>query len=250
MRRSRAATIVSPTVPDAGWSGPAAPRAGLVGGRKPALPGGRVVLGGLLVAAAAVIVFASAVASTTHHGRSYVVAEQALPAGSILGPGDLTTETMTLPAGTSAQAFPAPAALVGRTVAVPVEAGQLIETSMLAPQGSASSLRPVSVAVATSSLAGLRAGVPVDVLAGGPTGAGSSSSTPSPVTVVLRGATLLSVTTSQLGSAATGATTVVTLGVSDLSEAESLLQAAQAATVVLIQAEPSDGVGPGGPPAG
>ena len=37
----------------------------------------------------------------------------------------------------------------------------------------------------------------------------------------------------------------MTLGVSSLSEVEAVVQAAQAGTVTLVAAEPSDGVGPG-----
>jgi hypothetical protein len=38
---------------------------------------------------------------------------------------------------------------------------------------------------------------------------------------------------------------VVTLGVSSLSEVQAVVQAAQAGTITLAAAEPSDGVGPG-----
>lgn len=249
MRRSRTGTMVPPAVAEDGWSGQTAPRAGLVGARRPTLPGGRVLIGGLLVAAAAVIVFASVLAGAGQHGRPYVVTTQALPAGTILSAEDLTTETMTLPTGTAADAFAAATTLLGRTLTVPVEPGQLIETSMLASQASATSLRPVSIPVATASLAGLKPGVPVDVLATSPAGSGSSTNPPAPVTIIVRGATLLSITAGQLGGGASAASTVVTLGVSDLPEVESLVQAAQSGSIVLIQAVPSDGVGPGEPPS-
>lgn len=215
------------------------------------MPGGRAIVGGLLVAAAAVIVFAATLAGSRVHGLPYVVAARALPAGSVISPGDVTTETMNLAPSAQATAFGQDAAVIGRTVEVPIPAGELVESSMLAGSGSGSPLRPVSVAVDTGSLAGLRPGMSIDVLAASSSpsdGSSGASSKPATVTVVLRGVSLLSLGTS--GSGLQGTTTVVTIGVPSLGEAESLVQAAASGTVVLIQAEPSDGSGAGPPGSG
>jgi len=200
-----------------------------------------VVLGGLLVGIAAVIVFSAVVAGTRPRGRPYVVAAQSLPAGTVIGPGDITVESMTLPLPTRRLAFGAEEDLIGHTLAVAVDPGELVESPMLVRPGASEGLRPVSVPVATDSMAGLRAGTPVDLLSV-PQNSGNSS--PGAVSVVLRGATLLSVA----GPATSGSSTVVTLGVSTLAEAESAVQAAETGTVVLIEAEPGDGTGPGPPP--
>jgi Flp pilus assembly protein CpaB len=219
------------------------------------------VLGALIIAVAVVVVFAFATGSAEAPGRPYVVAARPLPAGSIIGPGDTTTQRIDLPAGPARGAFGQSAVVIGRTLAVAVSPGELIESSMLAPAGSGPTLRPVSVPVETTSLGDLSPGATVDVLSVAPSltagaatagaataGPATAGGAPAPATVaiVLRGATLLSVERAGSGLISQAATTTeVTLGVPDLAEAEAVIQAAQGGGVVLIQAEPSDGVGPG-----
>lgn len=216
------------------------------GGR--AGPGGyRALLGGLLVAAAAVIVFAAALSAAGGGRQAYVVAARPIPAGAVIGPGDTTTARLGLSGAAAVRAFRTAGPLIGRSVAVAVLPGELIESSMLAP-GRSSQVRPVSIPVDADSLAPLAAGDQVDVLATPSASAASGGSAPaSEVTVVMRGATLISVGRSDTGllSGSGGGTAVVTLGVADLAEAESLIQAAHAGTVELVRAEPSDGTGPG-----
>lgn len=265
----------------------AAASAGVIGPRPRGLPPGRAVLGGLLIAAAAVVVFAGALASGSGRSARYVVAARPLAAGTIIAPGDTATETFALPSEARGAAFRRIGTLIGRTVSVAVTPGELIQASMLTPAGGNRVLRPVSVAVDSSSLAGLTAGDPVDVLAVATSGgAGTSSPTvappppdvPSPATgsgatpgsgssaasplggapappdgisVVVRGAALLSVSrTGSTFTPASGSDTVVTLGVSSLDEAESVVAAAHSGTVILVRAEPSDGTGPGPASAG
>lgn len=221
---------------------------GAIVGRRGGSAGHRAVLGGLLVAAAAVIVFAAVLSASGRHEATYVVAARPLPAGSVIGPGDTTTGRFSLSGPTSAAAFTQPAPLIGRSVAVDVQPGQLIESPMLAA-GGAARLRPVSIPVDSDSLAALAAGQAVDVLATpSASAAGSGGSAPQPsVTMVLRGATLLSLGRSSSGllSGGSGATVVVTLGVSDLAEAERLVEAAHTGTVELLRADPADGTGLG-----
>lgn len=241
--------------------------AGVIGARRAGLPGGRAVLGGLLIAAAAVVVFAGVVATGRGGSASYVVAAQALAAGTVIAPGDTATGTFRLPAATRVQAFADTGTVIGRALAVAVRPGELIQSSMLDPAGGGTGLRPVSVAVDTTSLAALRSGDSVDVLAApsgsgsaggagsagtGPSGSSGSASGPGPgITVVLRGAALLSVESAGSTLApVSGSGTVVTLGVESLEEAEMVVQAAHSGTVILVRAEPSDGVGPGPAPAG
>lgn len=207
----------------------------------------RALLGGLLVATAAVMVFAAALSAAGGGRSGYAVAARPLPAGSVIGPGDLTTARMGLPAPVAAGAYRRPDALIGHTLAVTVQPGQLVETSMLGDSPPAR-LRPVSIPVDTDSLAALDPGQTVDVLAV-PAASSSAPQTPT-VSVVMRGATLEAVARAGGGilSGSTGATTVVTLGVADLHEAELLVQAAHSATVELVRAVPADGsgTGPGG----
>lgn len=276
----------------AGAAGPAEPvmaaaSAGVIGRRPRGLPPGRAVLGGLLIAAAAVVVFAGALSSGSGRSARYVVAARPLAAGTIIAPGDTAAETFALPSDAQGTAFRQIGALIGRTVSVAVTPGELIQASMLTPAGHSSVLRPVSVTVDASSLAGLAAGDPVDVLAvAAAGGAGTSSATgatppsdgtspatasastpgsgssaassvggtpapPDGISVVVRGAALLSVSrTGSTFAPVSGSGTVVTLGVSSLGEAESVVAAAHSGTVILVRAEPSDGAGPGPASAG
>jgi pilus assembly protein CpaB len=195
------------------------------------------------VATAAVVVFAAALSSEGGGDSTYVVAARDLPAGTIIGAGDTTTARLGLDATTRSRAFEGAADLIGRALAVAVEPGDLIESAMLAaPDGI--SLRPVSIPVDGNSLVGLASGASVDVLAADSPAAGG----PATVTVILRGADLLSVAADRSGllsGSGTTAAEVVTLGVADLAEAEQLMGAAHSGTVELVQAEPADGTGPG-----
>jgi hypothetical protein len=157
---------------------------------------------------------------------------------------------MTLGGGTGAAAFRSPEDLVGRTVTVTLGPGELVQSSMLgSPTGS--NLRPVSIPVDPDSLAALATGDPVDVLEAPSGGASASGATGgaagSGLTVVLRGADLTAVTrpASGLLSGDGSSTVVVTLGVSNLAQAEAVVAASHAGTIELIRAEPSDGSGTG-----
>jgi Flp pilus assembly protein CpaB len=199
----------------------------------------------MLVAAAAVLVFTAALAASRNHDGSYVVADRALPAGTMIGPQDTATVRLGLSGATESSAFRQSSLVVGRTLAVAVGPGQLIMSSMLTTSGG-SGVRPVSIPVDPDSLAALSTGVSVDVLAVAG-GAGASAPAPSStMSVVLRGATLLSVSKPSSGFLSnSGASVVVTLGVGNLAEAEQLVAAAHSGTIELVQAQPGDGRGPG-----
>lgn len=237
-RRASQLTRVPPT--GAGREG-----AGVILGRRATGTRQRAVIGGFLVAVAVVIVFAAVLSTSGHHMTPYEVAAAPLPAGTTIGAADLTTTRMDLGGSPRSSAFQTPSALLGRTLAVAVPPGALIQSSMLvAPTGS--TLRPVSISVDANSLSDLATGQAVDVL---DAPSSTTTGTASAVTVVMRGATLLSVHHSDSGllsSSSNGSTVVVTLGVANLTEAEQLVSAERTGTVELIQAEPSDGTGPGG----
>jgi hypothetical protein len=136
-------------------------------------------------------------------------------------------------------AFHQATAIEGRTLAVGLQAGELVQAPMLVPTNRTPSLRPVSLAVNPVSLANLSPGQLVDVLA--TQGSGSSAT----VAVVARGATLIDVVTSGSALLAPDGSGQVTIGVESLAEAKAVVQASQAGTVSLVAAEPSDGVGLG-----
>jgi Flp pilus assembly protein CpaB len=228
------------------------PGAGVLLGRRPKLPNGRAVFGGFLVAAAAAIVFVAALGGHAKHPGEFAVAERPLAAGTVIAPGDTALAPVQLPSGSAGTAYSAPSALTGRSLLSPVLPGELIESSMLAPAGGVPALRPVSVDADPVSVAGLVPGDTVDVLAvaadGSATSSGGSPEGASgSVAVVVRGASLISVDRSGGASLGSTASTLVTLGVGDLSEVEAVVGASHTGLIALVKAEPGDGVGPGGP---
>jgi hypothetical protein len=196
------------------------------------------------VAVAAVIVFAASLGGASHPGQRWVVAARSLGPGTVIEPGDLTTSTMRLAPATGDLAYRQAASVEGRALAVGVHAGELLQAAMLVPSNQKPVLRPVSLAVDPVSLDGLYAGQLVDVLMTQGTGNATG------VTVVVRGATLLDVVTSNPNVLAPGGSGQVSLGVSTLKEVEAVVAAAHSGTVTLVAAEPSDGSGSGPGSAG
>jgi Flp pilus assembly protein CpaB len=189
---------------------------------------------------AALIVFSAVVAGAGGGAdRDFAVAARPLPAGSLIEPGDLSMKSMHLPSPVAESAFTDPARLVGRTLAVALGGGQLIESSVLAASGAVTPVRPVTVAVDPAALGSLAPGQPVDVLEAAGNQGGPA------VTVVLRGATLLEVSRGSSGLLSNPQAGVVTIGVSTLDEVEAVLAASHTGTLILVAAMPSDGVGPG-----
>lgn len=215
-------------------------------------------MGGFLIAAAAVLVFAGVAAGGASPGRPWVVAAVPLSPGTLLAPSDLTTASMRLPSGTAAAAYRQADDLVGHTLTVAVSPGELVQRSMVGQAAGGANLRPVNLAVDPDSLTGLAIGAPVDVLATpGADSTASSGSASSPaggsapaVTVVVRGATLLSEGRADSDLTTGSDTSQVTLGVSSLAEVEAVVAASQSGTITLVAAEASDGVGPGPGPSG
>jgi hypothetical protein len=213
-------------------------------GRRRALPAGRTVVGGFLVAVAAVMVFTASLAGSSHPGQSWVVTARPLAPGTILGPGDLASATMRLSKPAASLAYRQAALVEGRTLAVALPAGALVQNPVLVPANQLPRVRPVTIAADPVSLTGLTPGEPVDVLATQGTGGGTA------VAVVIRGATLMAATQPGSGALNAGGSGQVTIGVATLAEVEAVVQAAHAGTITLVAAEPSDGVGAGAGPAG
>lgn len=223
--------------------------AGPIVTRRRGRPGPKPVVGALLIATAAVVVFVAALSAAGGKRTLYVIAARPMAAGTVIGPGDTTTAKLVLNGASGSLAFRQPAVVIGRALAVPVDAGELIQSSALTPVGGAQ-LRPVSIPVDANSVSELQAGDPVDALSVATAANGGSAGNAPPVTVVVRGATLLAVERSGGGllSGDTGGTVIATLGVADLSEAEQLVAASHSGTVDLVRAELADGTGPGSGP--
>jgi Flp pilus assembly protein CpaB len=216
------------------------PSAGRVGRRR-ALPTGRAVAGGFFVAVAVVVVFAAWLAGTGHSGRAWVVATRNLPAGARLQAGDIGTATMTLPASGAARlAFPDPSQAVGRVLAAPLQAGELLQAGDLLPAGTARpALRPVTVAVQPTDLTGLDVGAPVDVLVT------DGSDPSSPTSVVAAGARVLAVGRPSAGLVAGSAGGQLTLGVSSLAQVTAIVHAAHTGTLSVVVGGTGDTATPG-----
>jgi len=143
-------------------------------GRRAELPSRRALAGALLVTGAAALTFVAAGGDRERPGRPFVVAGRDLAPGAVLGPDDVTTVVIDLPAGVAASAFGDPAALHRAVTLGPVAAGALLTTATvgLAADGEAAApmaggYREVSFAVprARALLGSLAVGDRIDVLA-------------------------------------------------------------------------------------
>ena len=136
-------------------------------GRRPTLPNGRAVVGGLLVAAAAVGTFAAwSDADAPPSGRA-VVAARDLPIGTVVRAADLDVVAVDVPAPVAERAFARPDLVVGQRTVAPLATGELVQRSSVVVPESARAGRQLSFAIDTSSaLAGtLEVGETVDLLA-------------------------------------------------------------------------------------
>lgn len=98
-------------------------------GRRPALPGGRAVVGGLLVTLAALGTFVAYTSASTGPTATVVVAEQAFAAGETIGPDDLRSVPADLPGAVQDTFFASSADLDGAVVLAPVDRDQPIPRS-------------------------------------------------------------------------------------------------------------------------
>jgi len=126
--------------------------------RRRPLPGGRAVFGGFLVAVAVVGTVAAQQVATGPPSTRYVVAADTLPAGRAIGPGDLTTRAVELPATLAQRAYRDPAQLLGRVLAATVGEGELVQGSALAGRGLLAGEREVSFTADPARSLGQRIG--------------------------------------------------------------------------------------------
>jgi Flp pilus assembly protein CpaB len=213
--------------------------AGRLGPRR-TLPTGRAVAGGFAVALAAVLVFGAYLGTRPERGHPWVVAAGPLAAGTTLSAADLSSASLQLPAPTARLAFPSVSALLGRTLAVPLAAGELVTPGELTATGAAPPLRPLPVTVSSADLVDLAPGERVDVLLTEGTAPRTRT------TILLRGAEVMSTAQPAQGLAGAQETEVVTLGVATLTDVQAVVSAEHAGTVDLVVGEAADGTGLGG----
>jgi Flp pilus assembly protein CpaB len=199
-------------------------------------------VGGFLVAAAAVLVLTARLGAGGSSHQQWVVATRHLAAGTRITPADLGTESMSLPANpTGAQAFHSPATLAGRVLAAPLLPGELVQQGALVPAGTQPALRPVTVSLDAPDAVDLSTGTPVDVLVTDGSDPGAAT------TVVVRGATVLDVTSAGSSLISSSGGDTVTIGVSSLAEVEAVVHADHTGSVSVVVAQRSDGSGLGAP---
>ncbi len=125
------------TTPDGGYShlthddAPAVPL-----DRRPRLPSGRAVVGGLMVAVAGLLAFVVASGDESAPATSYLVAARPIAAGAMVSGGDLILEAMTLPEEVAANSIGSAAGADGAVATRDLQAGELISVGDLiaAPQ--------------------------------------------------------------------------------------------------------------------
>lgn len=212
--------------------------------RRRSLPSRRAMLGALLVTASVVGVLALRHGVQPAARTRYVVARHALAAGSRVQAADLTLAPASLPASTISHAFTDPAVVVGRMVAVPVPAGELVEGSAVLPAGQPFPERQMVLTVDVNEAAAIEPGQLVDVLL--THGNGDTARTD----LVVAGARVLRVgrldPTALAGRSGAAA---VTVGVMTLGEVAALVHAARTGQIDVVPGASSDRFTPASSPA-
>ncbi|MGQ0434811.1 MAG: SAF domain-containing protein [Microthrixaceae bacterium] len=127
MRRSELGTVAGGT--GVGVAGEVhAPR---VIQRRPGLPGGRAVLGGLLMAIAASGVFAAYAGAGKAPQEALVVASRDIRVGETIEADDIHLVRGALPAGASARAFSSEREVIGRVALGPIGTGELVQAGAI-----------------------------------------------------------------------------------------------------------------------
>jgi Flp pilus assembly protein CpaB len=138
-------------------------------GRRPALPNGRAVVGGLLVAAAAVGTYAAWSSADDAPSTRFAVAARDLAVGQVVEAGDLRLVAFDAPAGIAGAAFGEADAglLVGQVTVAPVREGDLLQRSSVVVPEDVEPGRQVSFPIDVADALGgtLEEGERVDVLA-------------------------------------------------------------------------------------
>lgn len=156
----------APPIATSATGAPAPAMAGRIG-RRPRLPGGRAVVGGLLVASAAVGTFAAWSSAASGPSAAYVTVAHDVRVGDPLSAADLRLVPLDLPDAQRATAFTDAAVLDGAVALAPLGAGELVQSSAVARPAGGPGTAQVSFAVAPSDALGgrMKPGERVDLLA-------------------------------------------------------------------------------------
>jgi len=201
--------------------------------RRPALPSGRAVLGGLLVAVAMVAAYAAASGAADRPGGRAVVAARDLPIGHRIEPGDLRLAAVDAPDDVVGRLFSSPEVLDGARTTADLQPGDLIlRSTVVAGDDHGPDTRPFSLPVDRERAANgrLRPGERVDVLVTFGTGEAARTD------VVAIGVRLLAV--EELGRATIGASgkLLVTVALAADDDVVRTTHVSEVGTITVIRA--------------
>ena len=205
----------------------AKPGTNRLAGRRPALPNGRAVVGGLLVAAAVVGTFAAWSGVDDGPEGSFVVAARELPVGEVLDPADLEVVAVDLPGSLAGRAFTDAGPVLGQRTVAPLTEGELIQRSaIVVPEGTTGG-RQISFAIdVADALAGtLEQGEAVDLLVTYGTGADATTE------VVAAGATVAAL----LDDEDVGGQAVVLLGLPEGTDVLAVTNAIRQGALTIVR---------------
>lgn len=217
------------TVPGSAAHSPL-PDRGVTIERRRRLPGGRAVVGAFLVTAAAVGIFAIYLDAAAGPSTDYVVAARSVAVGSQLRLDDLALVPLDLPPEQRSRAFDDRAALEGATLIGPVEADELIQSSMVVAT-QPGQVEEISFAIDLDrAVAGrLLPGERVDLLA--TYGTGDRAST----VAVVRDALVVGVDRESSSTLSGPGKGVVSLAVADPVDSLAIAHAVNAGSVTLVR---------------
>lgn len=213
----------------------AGPGAGRVLGRRPAVPAGRALVGGLLVTLAAVGTFAAYTAGTTGPTHRYVVVRDPVAPGAVLHGDDLRVVAGDLPDDVAVEAFTDTGPLDGAVALAPLAANQLVTPSQVRLAAVADARAPAhELAVAferDKALDGrIQPGERVDLVT--TYGTGSDAYT----TVVARRAPVLDVDNGARSTVGSSTKVTLTLALATEQEVLEVAHAVEVGKVVVVRA--------------
>lgn len=198
-------------------------------GRRPALPNGRAVVGGLLVATAVVITFAAWSGVDDQPDGRFVVAARDLPVGETVDPEDVELVAVDLPGRLAGRAFDDVAPVLGQRTVAPLTEGELVQRSAIVVPEDGAGGRQISFAIdVADALAGtLEEGEAVDLLV--TYGSGGDSRTE----VVAAGATVAALPADDADDV--GGQTVVLLSLPEGADVLALTNAIRQGSLTIVR---------------
>jgi Flp pilus assembly protein CpaB len=208
-------------------------------GRRPSLPAGRAIVGGLLVTVAAIGTFAAYANATAGPTSTFVVAARPLRAGQRVEASDLRTVALELPSGLDQQAFSSPGELVGAIALAPIDADQLIAPAAVRVRdasGSSTAAREFSFALEREKALGgrIQRGELIDAVAIYGTGSDAYSR------IVIRRGRVIDVDSGTKSTVGASAKVTITLALDTDQQVLEAMHAVEIAKLTLVRTTGDD----------